>query len=83
MLKLKDQDSPIARIYGLKEIGYGKKIPERIKIVMVVGKSPNTINSIDPDIGKIVEKGNVGFLADGISSLPPPKNMKGFMKFNS
>jgi hypothetical protein len=56
MLKLKDQDNPAARIYGLKEIGYGKKIPERIKIAMDVGKSHNTIDSIDQVIGKIGEK---------------------------
>jgi hypothetical protein len=69
MLKLKDQDNPTVRIYGLKEIGYGKKILEPIKIVMDVGKSPNTINNIDQDIGKIEEKEIVGCLVDGISSF--------------
>lgn len=69
MLKLKDQDNPIVRIYGLKEIGYGKKIPEPIKIAMDVGKCPNTINNIDQDIGKIGEKENIGCLEDGISAL--------------
>jgi hypothetical protein len=74
MLKLKDQDNPAALIYGLKEIGYGKSIPEPIKIAMDVGKSPNTINSIDQDIGKTEEKEIDGCREDGIrSSLPKQK----------
>jgi hypothetical protein len=68
MLKLKDQDNPTVHIYGLKEIGYGKRIPEPIKIAMDVGKSRNTINSIDQDIGKTEEKENIGCLVDGIKN---------------
>lgn len=69
MLKLKDQDNPTVPIYGLKEIGYGKKIREPIKIAMDAGRSPNTINSTDQAIGKIGRKEIDGFRVDGISRL--------------
>lgn len=79
MLKLKGQDNPIVRRYGLKEIGYGKKTPELIKIAMDAGRCPNIIDNIDQVIGKIEEKENIGFQVDGISrSFPPQK--KGSMK---
>jgi hypothetical protein len=50
----------------LKEIGYGKRIPELIKIVMDVGRCQNIIKNIDQVIGKIEEKENIGFQVDGI-----------------
>jgi hypothetical protein len=79
MLKLKGQDNPIVRRYGLKEIGYGKKTPELIKIAMDAGRCPNIIDNIDQVIGKIEEKENIGFQVDGISRSFPPKK-KGSMK---
>lgn len=70
MLRLKDQDNPTVRIYGLKEIGCGKKILEPTKIVMDAGSYPNTINNIDLDIGKTGKKEVVGYKVDGIESVP-------------
>jgi hypothetical protein len=78
MLKLKDQDSPAALIYGLKEIGYGKKIPEPIKTVMDVGRFHTTINSTDLDIGKTGKKEIVGCREDGIRFYLPKQ--KRFMQ---
>jgi len=65
----------------LREIGYGKKIPELIKTVMDAGRCPNIINNMPKVIGKTEKKENIGSQVDGINSSFPKKKRVYEVKF--